>query len=82
MIFDGQYRKRAELFPEVGTYIRDVRFFRWNGGLQIVFALVNVSRPPNSEITFVKAMTVNDYLNVMLTNDADREEILKHLPKL
>jgi hypothetical protein len=27
-------------------------------------------------------MTVNDYLNVMLTNDADREEILKHLPKL
>jgi hypothetical protein len=27
-------------------------------------------------------MTVNDYLNVMLTNDADREQILKHLPKL
>jgi glycerol-3-phosphate responsive antiterminator len=27
-------------------------------------------------------MTVNDYLNVMLANDAVREQILKHLSKL
>ncbi|CAB3999365.1 Hypothetical predicted protein, partial [Paramuricea clavata] len=27
-------------------------------------------------------MTVHDYLNVTLTNDADREQILKNLPKL
>jgi hypothetical protein len=40
------------------------------------------ARPPNSEITFVKTMTVKDYLNVMLANDAVREQILKNLSKL
>jgi hypothetical protein len=35
------------------------------------------ARPATSQITFV-----NDYLNVMLANDAVREQILKHLSKL
>ncbi|CAB3999423.1 hypothetical protein AC249_AIPGENE7733 [Paramuricea clavata] len=40
------------------------------------------ARPAASEITFVKAMPVKDYLNTMLGNDAVREKILRNLSKL
>jgi hypothetical protein len=39
-------------------------------------------RPEGAEITYCKSMTVQDYLDMMLANDAVRELILKHLTQL
>jgi hypothetical protein len=39
-------------------------------------------RPEDAEITYCKSMTVQDYLDMTLANDAVRELILKHLTKL
>jgi hypothetical protein len=39
-------------------------------------------RAEDAEITYFKSMTVQDYLDMTLANDAVREIILKHLTKL
>jgi hypothetical protein len=39
-------------------------------------------RAEDAEITYCKSMTVQDYLDMTLANDAVRELILKHLTKL
>ena len=39
-------------------------------------------RAEDAEITYFKSMTVHDYLDMTLANDAVRELILKHLTRM